>query len=380
MASAIPAAIGVGTSLIGGISGKGAAKHQRELAEKQLKQLQPLIDAQIAGSQFGLNTAKQLYPQAISNIQNVYNKATGAYDPLFKDYQSLLSDALGTSKELDNSGRTLTQGGAGILGGSLPYLSGAANTLGELQKFYRPFMNDGQRAIDRFLPGNKQVQDLFATEFGNVNQGYRSASENIARFAPRGGGRVSSLARADIDRQKQLSDVYSQGKQSLLQLNLQNAFQGAQGQQGIANALAQLGLGQGQLGLGTIGQGLNTIGTGTSRLGTEGGLAHNSLSQALQALGIGGQSAGNLGQLASGLFGEGLSGGQGAYNLYNAQANRSFASQPTGEGGKGLGGFLVDLFGNKGVQDKIGGLFGGSRNTQATTSTSLPNIDFFGQG
>jgi hypothetical protein len=84
--------------------------------------------------------------------------------------------------------------------------------------------------------------------------------------------------------------------------------------------------------------------------------------------------------LASGLFGEGLSGGQGAYNLYNAQANRSFASQPTGEGGKGLGGFLVDLFGNKGVQDKIGGLFGGSRNTQATTSTSLPNIDFFGQG
>lgn len=357
---AIPAAIGAGSSIIGGIQGKGAAKKQQKLAEQQLRQLQPLIDAQIASSQYGLNTAKSLFPQATNNLQSIFNSATGTFEPLMKDYRSMLDDALGKSDELYNSGRSLTQGGAGLLSGSLPYLSGAANALGDLQKFYRPFMFDGQRAIDRFLPGGKQVQDLFATEMGNVNQGYRSASENIAKFAPRGGGRVSTLARADIDRQKQLSDVYSQGKQSLLQLNLNNAFQGAAGEQNVANSLSQLGLGQGQLGLGTIGQGLNTIGAGTSLLGTKGGLAQNSLSQALQALGIGGNAAGNLGQIASSLFGQGMQGGQGAMNLYSQQANRAYGGQPQdSNSGKGLGGYLVDLFSNKGVQDKLGGLFGG---------------------
>ena len=361
-AAAIPAAIGAGSSIIGGIQGKGAAKRQEKLAREQLAQLQPLINAQIAASQFGLDTARSLYPQATNDIQTIFNTATGAYEPLMKDYRAMLDDALGKSNELYNSGRALGQAETGLLSGSLPYLSGAANALGDLQKFYRPFMYDGQRAIDRFLPSAQRVNETLAPEFGNVNQGYRSASENIAKFAPRGGGRVSTLARADIDRQKQLSDMFFQGRENMKNTGLNAAFQGASGEQNVANSLQQLGLGQGQLGLGTIGQGLNTIGAGTSLLGTKGGLAQNSLSQALQALGIGGSAAGNLGQLASSLFGEGLNGGQGAYNLYNQQANRAYGSQPQGSTGKGLGGYLVDLFNNKGVQDKLGGLFGGGGN------------------
>jgi hypothetical protein len=403
MASAIPAAIGVGTSLIGGIQGKGAAKKQQQLAEQQLRQLQPLINAQIAASQFGLGQAQQLYPEAADLMKQIFGQSQGAYgeaqglqQTALTDYKKLLDDALGRSSELYGAGRDLMgQGGQlaasgrGILEGGLPYLGGAAAALSDLQKFYRPFMDSGQRAIDRFLPGSKQIQDLYATELGNVNQGYRSASENIAKFAPRGGGRVSTLARADIDRQKGISDVYAGGKQNLLQLNLNNAFQGAQGQQGIANALAQLGLGQGQLGLGTIGAGLNTTGTGlnaigagTNYLGTGGGLAQNAFGQGLNAFGQGlnalglGLNAGQgLGGLASSAMGQGLSGGNTAAGLYGQQANRAYGYQPQTGGGNALGGYLVDLFKDTKIQNSIGDFFSklfGKGNSGS--STSIPGL------
>lgn len=396
MAAAIPAAIGVGGSIIGGIQGKGAAKRQEKLAQQQLAQLQPLINAQVAGTQFSLDQARQLYPEAAETLRTIFGKSLGTFDPLVGDYRSLLDEARGRSSELYGMGKGQIGGGEqlvgegrGLLQSSLPYLSGAANALNDLQQFYRPFMFDGQRAIDRFLPSAGRVNQLMAPEFGNINQGYRSAQDNIARFAPRGGGRVSTMARADIDRQKQLSDVFFQGRQGLADRALGAAFQGAQGEQNRANSLQSLGFGQGQLGLSTIGQGLNkmglglnTIGAGTSLLGTQGGLAQNAMSQGLQALGLGGSAAGNLSQLASATMGQGLSGGQGLYNLYNQQANRAFESMPGRGGGQQLGGFLVDLFSNKGVQDKIGnffgGLFGGGKKNNI-----LPGTDFnygYGQG
>jgi hypothetical protein len=340
---AIPAAIGVGGSLIGGIQGKGAAKRQEKLAREQLAQLQPLIQAQIAMSQFGLDKARELYPAATNAIQTVYNTATGAYEPL-------MNEARGKAGELYGTGK-------GMLTSSLPYLMGAATGLEDLQKFYRPFMFDGQRAIDRFLPSKQRTEQLLAPEFGNINQGYRSASENIARFAPRGGGRVSTLARADIDRQKQLSDTYFQGREGLMNQALGAAFQGASGEQNRLNSLQALGLGQGQLGLGAIGQ-------GNSILGTQGGLA-------LQHLGLGGQAASNLGELASSLFGQGINSGQGPFNLYSQQANRAYGLQPQSTSGKGLGGYLVDLFSNKGIQDKLGGLFGGGKGGGSSLMTGL---------
>lgn len=361
MAAAIPAGIGLGTSLISGIQGKGAAKQQRQLAERQLAQLQPLINQQILASQFGLDTARGLLPKATNAIETVYNKATGMFEPLVEDYRSLLGGARDRESELFGRGTNLMGEGRNLLTSSLPYLTGASTALADLQKFYRPFMFDGQRAIDRFLPSAQRTNELLAPEFGNINQGFRSASENIARFAPRGGGRVSTLAKADIDRQKDLSDVFFQGRQGLANQALGAAFQGAQGQQGVAQALQALGLGQGQLGLGTIGQGLNTINTGTSLLGTQGGLAQNSLAQALQALGLGGSAASNLGGLASSFFGQGMAGGQGALGTlsgnYNQQADRAFnatfGSNNLLGTGEGLGSYLQKLFSDQGVQNTI---------------------------
>jgi hypothetical protein len=311
MAAAIPAAIGVGSSLIGGIRGKGAAKKQQKLAEQQFAQLQPLIQAQILASQFGLNQAQSLYPQAESMFGETYRNA-----------MSQGNEALGSSRQLS--------------GMSLPYLRGAGEALGKLQEFYRPFMFDGQRAIDRFLPSKQRTEEMLAPEFGDINQGYQSASENIAKFAPRGGGRVSTLAKGDLDRQKAMSDTFFRGRESLRNSALGAAFQGASGQQNVANSLQGLGLGVGQLG-------------------------QNSFSQALQALGIGQNSAQGIGNLGTTGLGMGLGGGQGAINLYGQQANRAYGSQPQGTSGKGLGGFLVDLFNDTGMQGSLSRLFKGSK-------------------
>jgi len=375
MAAAIPAGIGLGSSIIGGVQGKGAAKKQEKLAREQMAMLKPLIDAQIAASQFALGQAQQYYPQAGRMFGETYDTAMGDRQTAMTDYRQLLDQALGRSTELYNEGKGLTATGRDLLGQSQNYLTGASTALTDLQKFFRPFMEGGATAIDRFLPSAARTNELMAPEYGNINQGYRSASENLARFAPRGGGRVSTMARADIDRQKQLSDVFFQGRQALQDKSLGAAFQGAAGQQQVANSLQSLGLGTGQLGLGTIGQGLNTIGTGTQILGTEGGLAQNAFGQGLQALGLGINSAQGIGNLATSSLSSGLSGGQGVYDLYNRQADRSFNAQFGGSGGGGsqggLGGFLVDLFSNPSIQKKLGDLFkrGGG------TSAAYPDVN-----
>jgi hypothetical protein len=283
-------------------------------------------------------------------------------------YSTLLQDALTKSGELYGGGQQLVGQGQGILSGSLPYLTGAAASLSDLQNFYRPFMDSGQRAIDAFLPSAARVNEVSAPEYGNINQGYRSVSDSLARFAPRGGGRVSTLARADIDRQKQLSDTFFGNKQNLRDVGLNAAFQGASGQGNMASLLSQLGLGQGQLGLGTIGQGLSQIGQGTNYLGTGGGLAQNAFGQGLQALGLQQQSAAGLSNLATSALGGGLNGGNSLLDLYNSQANRSvgqnaLAGASTADLGKNLGGLLSRLF-----QPKKSGSSSGSASTSFVDS------------
>lgn len=136
MPAAIPAAVGLGGSIIGGISGKGAAKKQQKLAEQQMAMMKPLLDAQIAGSQYALTQSK-------------------------------------------------------------PFLEGAGQAATDLQNFWKPLVSGNRSAIDQFLAPERRA----------INQGYKSVSKNLATFGPRGGGRVSSLANADIARQGALSDL-----------------------------------------------------------------------------------------------------------------------------------------------------------------------------
>lgn len=400
MAAAIPAAIGVGSSLISGISGKGAAKKQQQELERQRQMIQPLINAQVDATNFGLGQARQYLPRAAVLFDEANANAKGAMGSAYRDrdvamtdYKRLLEDALsqrdalyaqgneimGKGKGLIGTGEGLIGQGRGLLEGATPYLSGAGSALRDIGKFYRKFMDGGNRAIDEFLPSAQRTYETFAPEFGNINQGFDAASQNIAKFAPRGGGRITASTNLEMQRQKGISDTFFQGRQSLQDKGLSAAFQGAQGQQGVAQALQALGLGQGQLGLGTIGQGTNVIGQGNSLIGsgtnlfgagnqalaTGGGLAQNAfgqgqnaLAQVLAAIAAANQSTQGLADI--GKLGLGIAGGNAGniFDMVNQQGNRALASRNQSTGVGGLGGALVDLFSKQSVQDKIGDIFG----------------------
>lgn len=375
MAAAIGPAIGVGSSIIGGIQGKGAQKRAEQLQRQQLAMLQPLLQEEAALTRFSGEQARSLFPQATNSLNSILNQSLGQVEPLLKDYRAMLGQGQAGQDKLFQQGDQLRQLGLNELSSASPYFEGARAGLGDLQRFYRPFMFDGQRAIEKFLPSQANLQKLMAGDFANVNQGFKSASENIANFAPRGGGRVSTMANADVNRQQQLTQLGAQGRQNYLQTGLQSAFQGAQGQQGVSQALAQLGLGKGQLGLGQIGAGQQSQQLGISEFGSKANVGLNQLSQALQALGLAGGAAGNLGQLASSTLGQGMAGGQKAFDLFNQTANRNTSMDlqrlRNSQGTMGLGGFLVDLFNNKGTQNFLGGLFGGGGKQD-----KLPGYDF----
>lgn len=333
MAAAIPAAIGVGSSIVGGIKQKGQAKKQDQLAQQQMAQLQPLINQQLQSLQMAQLFGQEFLPQAQSQLNTVYNQATGQFQPLMQDYKSMLSDAL------------TTQGKIGSV--SNANLMGVLSGLGDLENDYRPFLQDGARAIEKFLPSKGVLDRLLSSEYSNINQGYQAASENIAK-APRGPGRVSSLARADLQRQQDLNTAQSQGRMNFGNMALQNFFQAGEGKRS-----ALLGRGQTALGLGQ---------QGISEFSAKSGVGLQQLQAALQALGIGGQAAGNLGQMGQGLLGLGAQGGGNLFDLANQGRNATLSRQlqelQNQQGQKGLGGFLVDLFQKDPVKEGIGKILG----------------------
>lgn len=383
MAAAIPAAIGAGSSIFSAFSGKNAQNKAEKLTREQMALIQPLLRSQVDATTLASAFGEQMLPWAMKWLDQSRNEADtaagaayGDRDTAMMDYKKLLNDALAQRDSLYTQGQGLATTGKNMLDASSPYLRGAGSALSDLQRFYRPFMDGGQRAIDRFLPSGKRTLEAAATDIGQVNQGYRSASQNIAEFAPRGPGRITAGADLERSRQQGISDTFFKTRQGLQDKSLTAAFQGAQGQQGVAQALQALGVNQGQLGLSTIGQGLNTIGAGTQALGTGGGLAQGafgqgqqSLSQVLQALTNKLQTGQAMGSLGASLLGVGTSGGTGALDLYNQTANRA-ASSGGNSAAEGLGASLQRLFSNPAVQNKIGGIFGGG------TTKTIPGTDF----
>ena len=343
MATAIPAAIGVGTSIASGIGGKGARKAAEKAEKERRAQLQPLINLQMNLAKLG----EQQIPNIFNMFQETYGQAGELGSTSLMDYKALLADALGKSNQMFNAGTG--------------YIKGAATGLGDLEKFYRPFLNEGAAAIDRFLPSKARTEQMLAPEFSQVNDAYQATLQGLNQ-APRGGGRITAFNEANIKRQSDLSNTFFQGRNALGNQALNSAFQAAGGEEQRLGQLLQLGLG--------------SIGTGTSLLGTEGGLAQNAFGQSLQALSQRLSAAGGMGALSQGL----TSGANNLYDLYNQSANRATSySQPRSSTTpqKGLGGFLVDLFNQKGIQDKVGGWLGGIFGGKKTGATG-PIIDWEG--
>lgn len=371
MATAIPAAIGVGGSIIGGIQGKGAAKRQEKLLQQQMAQMQPLINAQTQGLQFALNQGQQLFPMATNAINTVFNHATGTFEPLMKDYQSMLKEATSSQGKFNLEGDALMGSGNELLKRSFAEQMGAMHGLSDLQAAYRPFLNEGASAIEKFLPKGATLNRLLAGQFGDINQGFKSASQNIEAFAPRGGGRVSSLANADINRQQQLTKARSEGTMGFGQMALNNFFQGAEGTRGVLGNKAQIAGMLGQQGLGEIGAGQQSKQLGIADFGAKSGIGLQQLQAALQSLGLAGGQSGILAQLAGGTLGQGLAGGGQIYDLFNQQANRmnnlDVQNLRNQGGSKGLGGFLVDLFNSSGI---------GKKKTSPPAYSELPELGF----
>ena len=224
MPQAIPAAIGLGGSIAGGFSGKGAAKRQETIAREQMRQLQPLIEAIIQGTQASIG-----------------------------------------------EGRTQIGRGEKLAGQSLPFflkgLQGQEGAIMDLQNFFRPLTTGNRAAIDAFLSPERRA----------INQGYQAVQNNIARFAPRGGGRVAAGIQADVERQGKLSDLVFNARRA-----------GAEGTGQVASQFGQLG----GLGLQGVGQGFGGIGQGLQALGSQNTGALFSLLQNQQGLAAGaGQNA-----------------------------------------------------------------------------------------
>lgn len=231
MPTLIPAAIGLGSSAISGISGKKAAKKQSQKEAEMMK----LVQAQLA-----------------------------------------------QGKEAFGFGKDQVGQGAG-------YLQGAQTGLGDLKKFWQPLVSGDRSAIDAFLAPERRA----------INQGFQATSTNLNRMAPRGGGRVSAMANAEVGRQGALNDLVFGARRE------------------GANQLSNLNQQQGQLGLGQMGVGANVMG---------------------QGLGV----------------------GNATFGLYGNQANRADAAnqsaQQTMSGvGNSLGSFLADIFKNKSGSSSGGG-------------------------
>lgn len=220
MPSLIPAALGLGGSVFGGISGKRAAKKQAQKEAEMMKRLEPFL----AGGKQAMETGNQQIGQ-----------------------------------------------GAG-------YLSGAQTGLQDLKKFWQPLVSGDRSAIDAFLAPERRA----------INQGYQATAQNLFRMAPRGGGRVSALANADMNRQGALNDLVFGARRE------------------GANQLTNLNQTQGQLGLGQMGVGANVLGQGL-----------------------------NVGDTLAGLYGN---------QTVRADRASAGASQQMGALGQSLGGFLTDLF------------------------------------
>lgn len=286
----IGAALGIGSSVVGGIQGKHAAKEQAKQAAALRVQMQPILNSAVSGAQYGLGQAQQLIPQATGGLQGGANAAMGQFQNL-----------------------------AGL---SNQYLQGAGNAFGDLNKFYGQFMQGGTNAIDQFLPSSSRVYQTYAPQFGNIAQGTQSALSQLGQFAPRGGGQASAYSNLLNSQNKQMSDLFFQGKNNIQQQALGAAFQGAQGKGQTASGLAGLGMGTGS-------QAGNYLGQDLGAYGNIGGLGTSLFSGGMQGLG-------NASNLMGGLF--------------NAQQGRAFQAQQNQAGYYSqMGSFLADIFNPSGA-------------------------------
>lgn len=147
------------------------------------------------------------------------------------------------------------------------FLQGAEQGIGDLQKFWTPLVKGDRSAIDQFLAPERRA----------INEGYQATNSTLSRMAPRGGGRVSALAGANVKRQGAMNDLVFGSRR-----------EGANQLRGLAELLGGLG-GQQQ------GQAMGAL------TGLAGGAANRQQGATGAVADMYGQRSGGMGQLGSSL-------------------------------------------------------------------------------
>lgn len=212
MPTLIAPAIGLASSAIGGIKGKGAAKKQEQT------------------NQANLAEQKRQYEQMWGKLSPIVDQQATA-------------------------GANFTKG--------------AQQGIGDLQKFWTPLVKGDRSAIDQFL----------APERGAINEGWQATNQTLSRMAPRGGGRVSALAGAQVKRQGALNDLVFGARR-----------EGANKLQGLAELM-------GGLGAQNSGQASGALS------GMAGGAANRQSNASMNLAGMYGERTQGMGQLGSSLGG-----------------------------------------------------------------------------
>jgi hypothetical protein len=101
IAAAIPAGIGLGSSLIGGITGKGAAKRQEKLVKELLNLQRPLLQQQAQFGQFALQQSRPFIRGAGQAMQDLQEKF---YKPLAFGNRSAIDMFLSPERRAINQG------------------------------------------------------------------------------------------------------------------------------------------------------------------------------------------------------------------------------------------------------------------------------------
>lgn len=184
-------AIGLGGSIVGGISGKKAAKQQQKLAEEQMAMMRPLLQAQIAGAQYGIEGSKPL------------------------------------------------------IGDARASLLGAGQAARDMQNFWRPLAFGGRSAIDKWLSPERNA----------INQGYRASLENMKWLRGPSKVSAVTRADEDrqTNLSNTIFGARKEGANQLTQLaNILASIGGTQA--GAGTSLLSAGLSGGREGFGLLGQ------------------------------------------------------------------------------------------------------------------------------
>lgn len=176
MAAAIPAAIGLGSSVIGGIQGKGAAKKQAKLQEQQYALLKPLLEAQSAGGKYAIDQSKPMIAGATQGLEDLKN----FWQPLVSGDRSAIDMFLSPERRAINQGYRSMANNLATFG---PRGGGRVSALAQADE------NRQGKLSDLVFAGRREG----ANQLGDLNKTLGSMGTNILGQGLGAGQQLSGL-------------------------------------------------------------------------------------------------------------------------------------------------------------------------------------------